>query len=63
MHHYTELKQKYEHTLDAMWALFNFGRDREEVLEAKLFQIRQICQSSKADEDKVAFIEEVTNER
>ena len=42
--HYKELQYKYEHSLDTMWALFKFGRDREKALEAKLSQIKVICQ-------------------
>ena len=42
--HYKELQHKYEHSLDTIWALFKFGREREKSLEAKLNQIKVICE-------------------
>ncbi len=47
--HYKELRQKYEHSLDTMWALFKFGREREQAMEAKLNQIKIICERTSTD--------------
>lgn len=44
--HYKDLVNKYEHALDTMYKLFKFGRDREKSMEAKLNQIKQICEQT-----------------
>ncbi len=47
--HYKQLRDKYEHSLDTMWALFKFGREREQAMEAKLNQVKVICELTSTD--------------
>lgn len=42
-----KLQKKYDHALDAMWKLFNYGRNREELLYEELQRIKAICMSNR----------------
>lgn len=39
MSYQKKLQEKYDHTLDRMWELFKFGREREGELEKALSQL------------------------
>jgi hypothetical protein len=43
------MQYKYDHALERMWDLFVFGRDREKTLEAKILQIKYICERNSTD--------------
>lgn len=57
-----KMQRKYDHLLDRMWDLFQYGRNREDLLTDELHRIKALCATNRGQKDNTREMDAVLAE-